>query len=161
MSHCIGPIEELIKQCDLTENERESLMITESKIGGEGRLALGVARGTTKSIPTTMSSFAASLQFVGMIILSPILFPDAISSVEKLNEKGTPIIYISRDPASYVRAVAVAAHIPIDVIYKGSRKYSPHMRLIADTPHREYESIAQHFAAGAHRIKHDLHEAIR
>lgn len=159
MSYCIGPISEITRLCDLTDNERESLAVEGNRLGGEGKIAFGLASGSTSMLIERTSQYDTSLTFAGMLICEPRLFPGAIGAIERLQEKGTRVVYISRDNAAVVSAVAHAAHISADTVY--SAKLAMHtneMQIIANVPSKDYATFIEGYLPGAYVVRHEITE---
>lgn len=163
MSYCIGPVADIARLSDLTENEREFLAATSNRLSSEGKIAYGLARGLTKIIPATVKDYhAAPLEFIGIVAFEPILHPKTIMVVEKLRDAGTRIVYLSRDSAATVDSVAHAAHIPSqEPAYSVPRAmHTSDMDLVATIPSRHYELFVERYGKEAQVIAHDLTELL-
>ena len=160
-SYCLGTIDQIIEHCDLTDNERESLVQLEGRFNGEGKLTFGLAEGQTDRTITTASGYGSSLKYIGTIILEPILLPHTIGTAEELRDHDTRIVYLSRDPRSIVAAIANAAHLDTSAgIYslKGhAHMHDDAMTILADIPARQYKDYVARYP-GAHIINHELLE---
>lgn len=160
-SYCLGTIDQLIEHCDLTDNERESLVRLEGRLNGEGKLTFGLAEGQTDRPVTTVSDYGSSLKYIGTIVLEPVLLPHTIGTAEELRDHDTRIVYLSRDPRSIVAAVANAAHLDTNPgVYslKGhTHMHDDAMTILADIPAKQYKDYVARYP-GAHVINHELSE---
>ena len=163
MSYCIGPIANIAKLADLTENERELLDAQSSRLAGEGKIAYGLAYGLTNIVPSRLSDYHQKpLVIAGVATFEPVLHPKTIMAVEKLKAAGTRILYLSRDSAGTVEALAQAAHISSHAVayVVSSNLHTAEMDLVAGIPSRSYENYVGRYGKETRVVAHDLTELL-
>lgn len=159
MSYCIGPVADIVKICDLTENEREALVAQSGRIGGEGNIAYGLSAGISTTPIQRALQYQSSLTFIGIAVFQPSIYPRTVGIIEQLQEQGSRIVYLSRDNSSIVNAVAHASHIRIGTIYEPSLSmHHPDMSAVCDIASKDYASYIARYPSDAYVVKHDMTE---
>lgn len=98
----VGPLESVLACCDLTENERERIVLEARRYARYGNLIYAVASTTNLSSKPPRGS----LVFRGLVMLRLSLFPYTKQSIQHLRALGYTLVYASTDSATLVTTVA-------------------------------------------------------
>lgn len=106
-----GPLVPLLRLCDVTENERESLIKTARKHTTMGEICYGVAHSVTaRSLENRAPGEKnEKLQLVGIVVAKPVLYASAVKRIAALKQVHSALHYIASDDETFVSAVAIAA----------------------------------------------------
>lgn len=102
-TYWFGDITTLLHYADITDTEREQLMLKARKAIAEGQLAYAVGLSLTPGLPRTPQLVMTQ---VGLIFVTPSVHSGTISAIHDIKKQGIAIIYASHDDTYTVTAVA-------------------------------------------------------
>lgn len=106
----VGALDSILRRCDLTENERETIRLTARHQAQHSRIVYAVGE-------TTASETSYRLEFIGLIFYSLPLYHGTEVAIQRLREFGYDIIYASGDGADQVGMLAhVSCLVPRSVL---------------------------------------------
>ena len=134
-SYWLGDPERILQIADLTEAEREAILMKVRKASRDGQLVYATGRAMAAELPHTPHSYRRTQKLVsiGLLYFTPQLYPDTTQAVRKLQTYGITVIYASCDARHMVEAIAPLAgissrqaipivsthggHLPLDQVY--------------------------------------------
>jgi magnesium-transporting ATPase (P-type) len=98
----VGSIERMLHLCEVTENEREQIILQARKLSRSGMIVYATARGTSdrSALPTD------NLNFEGLVACALTLLPGTTQAMSDLRTRGINIIYITSEPEDIATGIA-------------------------------------------------------
>lgn len=102
-----GSVEEVAKYCDLTENEREQIVIQARSMAHGDHIVYGAAHGiSSHTAPQT-----GEHNFTGLVVTSLHLASGTTSGLAALRERGIRVVYMTGESEDLATYVTNAAHL--------------------------------------------------
>ncbi len=145
----LGDVKTLLRQCDITENERERIILTAREQAHTGHVVYAVAHATSK---LKRAPQAKSFSFAGLVSFSVKLYPNTELAIERLREMGFTLVYASSDSSEIVSTLAHASCLaPVSVL--PVRSVSHHVPagqpLYSELSEREKAHLVAHYPSDA------------
>ncbi len=102
----VGKPTSIVHHADLTENEREALLLQSRQLAAHGSIVFAVSYSEQNTEPKTYSDTRSRI--AGLIVLHPTLYPGTESTVADMHAHGLRIIYASSDREHDVQVFARA-----------------------------------------------------
>ena len=102
-----GSIEEVMSYCDLTENEREQIIIQARSMAHGNYIAYGTARGVSADAKPKLGD----LHFTGIVVTELHLLSGTIAALTELHHRGINVVYMTAEPEDIATHIATAAHL--------------------------------------------------
>lgn len=138
-----GNVSNVLRYCDLTDNERERIMITARRLSRNGDLVWATAKGISRDkMPPR-----GTLMFDGLVSCTPQLLPGTVHAATRLRQLGIRLVYVTAAHEDIATYIARAAHIT------DYPKVARHARF---TPSFEHAIYAHADRVSARRILREL-----
>lgn len=102
-----GSTARVLQYCDLTENEREEILMQARKFATNSKIVFATAQGVTESKRPT----AGSLQFTGLIVCSLDLHKGTFAAMDGIRSKGILPVLMTSEAEDVAMMVAQAARV--------------------------------------------------
>lgn len=103
-TYWIGEPAQLLSAIDLTDNEREKLVVSTRKASLSGETVYLVGKSLSATPPSSLRS--AKIELVGALHLRPRVFSGIEAAFAQCRERGIQIVYASSDSEHLVRTLA-------------------------------------------------------
>ncbi|MEO8691193.1 MAG: hypothetical protein ABI397_00240 [Candidatus Saccharimonas sp.] len=110
-TYWLGPIEEIIPLCDLTDSETEKITLQTRQLGSSGRLVYAIAKSSLKSFKANQPTEPGTLDFSGLISSKINFVPNLLKTIERCRVTDIRLIYAAYEPESITTAVAHLAKL--------------------------------------------------
>lgn len=105
-TYWLGPVEEIIFLCDLTDSETEKVTLQTRQLGSSGRIVYAIAEGSPKSFKANQPPEPGTLDLSGLISSKINFVPNLIKTIEHCQAADIRLIYAAYEPESITTAVA-------------------------------------------------------
>lgn len=129
-----GSVNDTLTYCDLTENERERIVVAARTLSRGGHVVYAIATGKEPHVEELRHG---QLSFVGLVACSLELLPGTRRAIEQLRTRGSAIVYMSalpEDTATYIAHAAGITRHP---------KTARHGHYASDAEHAIYASVTR------------------
>lgn len=126
-----GSIEEVLVYCDVTENEREQVMMTARSLAHGGHLVYATAHGSSNEPAPTHGN----LSFCGLVVTTLHLSSGTLQALTELRNHGIQVVYMTDEPEDLATHVADIAHLT------SHPKIARHGTYVTSTEHAVYARI--------------------
>ena len=120
-TYWLGEVADIINHTDLTDNEREKLLIAARSYSARGRQVYAVGVSLTRSLPGARPK-GDTLRSVGLVSFHYTLHPDTPYAIEKIKQEDIDIIYASTDSVLNTTTLAhLSCLVPATILAKNAK----------------------------------------
>lgn len=127
-----GDVTTMLHHANLTDTEREQLMLEARKAISRGLIAYAVGSSLTPSIPSRPEH---NIERLGLIFVKPTVYPGIETALQQIKAHGITVMYVSSDDTYTATAIAhltgLAAKDDIALTLTAARMQAMHSRLYA------------------------------
>ena len=145
-----GDITSMLHQANVTDTEREQLMLEARKAISRGLIAYAVGSSQTSFLPARPEH---SIEQLGLIFVKPTVYPGIETALQQIKTRGIDIIYVSSDDTYTTTAVAhltgLADKDDIAVSLTAGRLSAMRSRLYAKSTPALYQRLIASYPIGS------------
>ena len=120
-TYWLGEVADIINHTDLTDNEREKLLIAARSYSARGRQVYAAGVSLTRSLPGARPK-GGTLRSVGLVSFHYTLHPDTPYAIEKIKQEDIDIIYASTDSVLNTTTLAhLSCLVPATILAKNAK----------------------------------------
>lgn len=145
-----GDITAMLHHADLTDNEREQVMLEARKAISRGLIAYAVGSSLTSFLPARPEH---NIEQVGLIFVKPTVYPGVETTVRQIKAQGIDIMYVSSDDTYTTTAVAHLTGLSnkdaIAITITAGRLSAMHSQLYAKSTPELYQRLVASYPIGS------------
>lgn len=130
--YAAGSISRILHLCDLTENERELILLESRRLSSSGQIAFATASG----ILSNPDPAPGTMTFDGLVICNLQIYEGTQAAVEGLRKLGIDVILMTSEPEDMATLIARAGHILKRATGARNAKY-------ASTDHQVFSNVTR------------------
>lgn len=145
-----GDITAMLHHADLTDNEREQVMLEARKAISRGLIAYAVGSSLTSFLPARPEH---NIRQIGLVFVKPTVYPGIETTLRQIKAQGIDIMYVSSDDTYTTTAVAhltgLANKDDIAITITAGRLSAMHSQLYAKSTPALYQRLVASYPVGS------------
>lgn len=144
----IGKPTSIAHHANLTDNEREQLLLRSRELAAHGSQVYAVATSAHLVAPHSYKGARATV--VGLLVFHPHIYPGTEAAVAALHAQGITITYASKDSEHVVQTLArtslISSGTAVPFVFRPGRRVPEGEPLYASLSEKSYQSLIATFA---------------